>query len=39
MILQFGQQFVSNPFTETFSRCIEVGGAAERRDDSVSGDA
>jgi uncharacterized membrane protein len=28
MILQFGQQFAANPFTETFSRCIEAGGAS-----------
>jgi uncharacterized membrane protein len=26
MILQFGQQYAANPFTETFSRCIEAGG-------------
>lgn len=27
MILQLGQQFAANPFTESFTRCIEVGGA------------
>jgi len=32
MILQFGQQFVANPFTETFSNCIEVGGAGATMD-------
>lgn len=34
-ILQFGQQFVTNPFTETFSRCIEVGGAGSTLDSAA----
>lgn len=32
MILQFGQQFAANPFTETFSRCIEAGGVGPALD-------
>jgi uncharacterized membrane protein len=32
MILQFGQQFTSSPFTETFGRCIEAGGAGATMD-------
>jgi uncharacterized membrane protein len=32
MLLQFGQQFAANPFTETFSNCIDVGGAGATMD-------
>jgi len=35
MILQFGQQFAANPFTETFSRCIEFGGSAATLDSAA----
>ena len=35
MILQFGQQFAANPFTESFSRCIEVGGAGATLDSAA----
>lgn len=35
MILQFGQQFAANPFTETFSRCIEFGGSGATLDSAA----
>ncbi len=35
MILQFGQQFAANPFTESFTRCIEVGGAGATLDSAA----
>jgi len=35
MILQFGQQFAADPFTETFSLCIQEGGAGSTLDSAA----